>query len=96
MSDCPDSAPQTDDEVKQAFALLERYLPSIVDEIDRRCDEKFAHGVAVGLELAFGKDRAEAVLASLRGEDPGTAVRRHVRFRDRQTVMLNRSRLREQ
>lgn len=88
------TAPPPESEVVRAFALLERYLPAIVYEIEERCDEKFAHGFAFGVCAALGAERGEAVLASLRGEAPGTAVRRHVRCRDMKAVRKNLDQLR--
>lgn len=95
MSDCPDNVPPDESEVKQALDLLTDNLPALADEIDRIAAEQFAHGVAAGLELALGPDRAAAVLAGLTGEDPGTRVARQVRSRDLQTVRRNSERMRE-
>ncbi len=69
---------------------LFRRLPEIAAAID----SARAEGIALGLAMAWGKDRAEAVCAALRGDPPGDKVRRRIRSRDRITVEDNLARMR--
>lgn len=91
MSTEPAPPQASPDKIDLTLDDLFQRLPEIADAIDSARVE----GIALGLAMAWGHDRAEAVLAGLRGEDPGGSVPRQVRSRDLITVRRNIERMRE-